>query len=508
MRCGFPMRLSVVACLAGCYGSPGIDGVDGCRECADAVDNDGSTVEDGLAEELATEDGALDEGGGVREECNGRDDDGDGAPDDGFPCVQGAAVVCATTCGGEGVGRCGADCTMPGPAECTSVAETCNGADDDCDGVCDDGFACCAGATMTCGTSCGSRGTLLCDAACGPGVCTPPAETCNGADDDCDGECDEDFSCCAGTIVACTTSCGSTGTAPCDEACAPGACDPPVETCGNLADDDCDTVTDVDCVANDRCDGAVAIAPGSPASGSTAEAANDAGGPCGGAGAPEVYVSFDLAETSDVFVHTAGSAFDTLIYASATCGAGDLGCNDDVIWGAVRWSGLSLRGLAAGRYFVAVDGYDASSSGDYVVGVASSAAAAEGERCGSPSFLPRPPEGSDVSTITGDTCASTDDAGGSCGGAGGTDTIYWFGLSEARHVRFDACVAGTTADTVLYLRRDCADDATEAACNDDAAAGAGCSTLEVDLEPGLWFLVVDTAAAGPCGTWEVDVTGL
>ena len=508
MRCRSPLLPPVLACLAGCYGSPGVDPADGCGECVDAVDAVEAAVEDGSAEEGGGEDAAADEVVGPLEECNGVDDDGDGAADDGFPCVRGAPVVCVTSCGGDGVGRCRDDCTMPDPAECAPLAETCNGADDDCDGLCDDGFACCAGAVLTCGTGCGSRGALGCDSSCGPRGCAPPAEACNGDDDDCDGECDEGYACCAGTAVACTTACGSTGTAPCDDDCAPGACDPPPERCGNFADDDCDTTIDDDCIANDLCDGAAPLVPDSPSSGSTAEASDDSGGPCGGGDAPEVYFSFDVAGMSDVFVHTAGSAFDTLIYASAACGEGDLGCNDDVSWGAVRWSGLSLRGLAAGRYFVAVDGYDASSHGDYVVELAASAAGAEGDRCGSPLRIPSAPEGSDVSTISGDTCAFEDDLAGTCGGAGGGDTVHWFALPTARRVRVDACVAGTTADTVLYLRRDCADADSEHACADDAGAPGGCSTLEADLEPGLWFLVVDTASAGPCGAWRVDVTGL
>lgn len=72
-------------------------------------------------------------------------------------------------------------------------AETCNEEDDDCDGLIDEDFACRAGTTASCTTSCGSEGTWTCSATCAWETCVPPVETCNRADDDCDGSTDEDF---------------------------------------------------------------------------------------------------------------------------------------------------------------------------------------------------------------------------------------------------------------------------------------------------------------------------
>src|SRR5262249_19183543 len=60
---------------------------------------------------------------------------------------------------------------------CAGVAETCNGADDDCDGVVDNGLA-----LATCGVgACARTGSTCSPASCTPG--TPTTETCNGADD-------------------------------------------------------------------------------------------------------------------------------------------------------------------------------------------------------------------------------------------------------------------------------------------------------------------------------------
>ncbi len=127
------------------------------------------------------------------ETCNGQDDDCDGSTDEDFSCVLGESVACTTTCGSSGTGTCASGCSLPGPSQCVPPPETCNGRDDDCDGACDDGFECCAGSESSCTTSCGSSGTRVCSASCTWGQCRPPAEACNGQDDDCDGLTDEDF---------------------------------------------------------------------------------------------------------------------------------------------------------------------------------------------------------------------------------------------------------------------------------------------------------------------------
>ena len=59
-------------------------------------------------------------------------------------------------------------------------------------GVVEPGEECDPGTTTPCTTSCGSGGRLTCSATCVAGACLPPAvETCNGEDDDCDGLTDE-----------------------------------------------------------------------------------------------------------------------------------------------------------------------------------------------------------------------------------------------------------------------------------------------------------------------------
>lgn len=73
---------------------------------------------------------------GRRESCNGVDDDGDGLIDEDFLCALGRQVdVCTTSCGSVGYLLCEAPSCAPGSV-CRFFPESCaNGADEDCDGL-------------------------------------------------------------------------------------------------------------------------------------------------------------------------------------------------------------------------------------------------------------------------------------------------------------------------------------------------------------------------------------
>ena len=106
----------------------------------------------------------------------------------GWACKPGANGTCTTKCGSQGTRACQQACAW---GQCVAPKETCNGKDDDCDGQKDNGFTCVAGARRGCNTHCNSQGSQTCTATCGWGACKPHAETCNGKDDDCDGQVDE-----------------------------------------------------------------------------------------------------------------------------------------------------------------------------------------------------------------------------------------------------------------------------------------------------------------------------
>ncbi len=227
-------------------------------DCIGAVDpTDEVCPPDGLDNNC---NGLVDE---FSETCNGLDDDCDGYTDETYDCAVGSSASCTTSCNSRGVNTCDSSCNW---GTCAPPAEICNGLDDDCDGTSDEGWACTAGvAVRSCTAACGSTGRQVCDSSCNWGTCAPPAETCNGRDDDCDGSSDEDFGCVAGSAGSCTVSCGSTGSRTCSATCSWGTCVSPSETCNNR-DDDCDGSIDEDFACRQGSTGSCAASCGSTGS--------------------------------------------------------------------------------------------------------------------------------------------------------------------------------------------------------------------------------------------------
>jgi len=133
---------------------------------------------------------------------------------------------------------------------------TCDGFDDDCNGLADDGYV---PAVTTCGEGActGNTGFLECIGgtevdSCDPfGGAAPDDAICDGIDEDCDGASDEDFMPTPSTCGVGVCS-GNTGILTCDAGSPVDSCEPfegatPDNQCNGL-DDDCDGTNDDDYV--------------------------------------------------------------------------------------------------------------------------------------------------------------------------------------------------------------------------------------------------------------------
>ena len=132
------------------------------------------------------------------ETCDAVDEDCDGNTDEGFDVGSacegiGACGAGVNECDGADAARCSTD---PGGSADESVAETCDSTDDDCDGNTDEGFSvggACDG-VGECGAGvyeCNGAGAARCSTDPGGSAEESIAEDCDGGDEDCDGIVDE-----------------------------------------------------------------------------------------------------------------------------------------------------------------------------------------------------------------------------------------------------------------------------------------------------------------------------
>ena len=252
---------------------------------------------------------------------------------------------------------------------------------------------------------------------------------------------------------------------------------------------------------------------------------------CGGtAGSSEVVYAFTLTEPASVTFSTEGSGFDTVLHLRSDCDdpAAEITCNDNTIGSTSYIEAV----LLPGNYNVFVDGYGtATTGGDYILTytmeledpcspnpctVAGQTTCVvdfpgyvcecdsgwipdgfggcfldtdEGNTCATALALPASPLPISNS-VTGVTTGAGYDYGADCGGgAASEEMIYTFTVAESVWAVFST--EGSSFDSVLHIRSDCDDSASELACNDDITSFFYQSYIELMLDPGTYSVFVD-----------------
>jgi hypothetical protein len=275
----------------------------------------------------------------VRDACDGRDTDCDGAPDTGCGCTRGATRSCYTGAAGtagRGLCRGGTQTCVPTTSgggtvwgacagEVVPAADVCNGMDRDCDGNPNTGCACTIDAVEVCYT--GPAGTS------NVGLCRPGSRRCNAVIRP-DGTLSSVWGACLAQVL-------------------PGA----AEVCGNAIDDNCDGVVDEGCTPGCaagtlRCGDRCIDVRSDPANCGACNNACPAGqacanGVCVGNGLLRITMVWDRA--GDVDLHVVPPCGQEILYSAASRCGGQLDRDDtsgtgpeNVFWAAAPASGQYL----------------------------------------------------------------------------------------------------------------------------------------------------------------------
>src|SRR5947207_468497 len=284
-------------------------------------------------------------------------------------------------------------------------------------------------------------------------------------------------------------------------------------------------------LAGDCSSPTVVPAQGGTFSGTTSGASALAGS-CGNSdGSPEQVFRWTPTVSGTATIQTcgAGTTFDTVLYLrSGGCASGPevAGCNDDACAnasGLYRASRITPTVTAGQTYFIVVDGY-AGATGTFSLTVTPPDSATTttspttttttlpgSAACSSPAGIPA--QGGTMSGATSGATSGASALAGSCGSSGDSpERVYQWTPTVSGTATIQTCGAGTSFDTVLYLRSGvCASGPEMAAgCNDDACADASglvrASRITPTVTAGQTYFIVVDGYGGATGTFSLTVT--
>jgi hypothetical protein len=231
---------------------------------------------------------------------------------------------------------------------------------------------------------------------------------------------------------------------------------------------------------------------------STRGGANQFSSTCAsGAPGPDHVYALSVPEPSRVRVRQS-SEYDGALTLRKTCAdpSSEVACNDD--GPEAMHSALTAR-VDAGTYYLIADSFSEGQSGEYTLTaerVPEPPARTLAEVCDESDALPVAPGHHEL-----DTLRELSRMEGSCGGVGAPEQRLHFEVHEPSLLR--GTLVQPEFASVVYLLRDCRDEATEVACFDSTVSKKDAEPLplsfERELSPGAYTLVLDGKTAEDMG---------
>lgn len=247
---------------------------------------------------------------------------------------------------------------------------------------------------------------------------------------------------------------------------------------------------------------------GQTVNGDTSQAQNHLSASCANGEAPELVYRMRVPRRMQVTL-ASEQEYDGAIYILRQCSASngrrnprsqinpnnanEVACNDDDQ--QIRRSRI-VQVLEPGDYYVVVDGFG-NDSGAFTLAATAQDIPSPEELC------QQAPSLTLGQAMQGDTARDVDGFHASCANhASGPDRVFRFDVAQESRVQ--ASLETPNFDGALHIRRACAQETSEIACNDDAESTRQ-SRLNVVLPPGPYFVYADAyGATGGSFTLQVD----
>ena len=273
-------------------------------------------------------------------------------------------------------------------------------------------------------------------------------------------------------------------------------------------------------VPGSACNNATVIPAGGGTFTATTSGASTLAGTCGSSGSsPEKVFQWTPSLSGPATIETCGSGttYDSVLYLrAASCATGaEVQCNDDACAnasGLFRASRITPTVTAGTTYYIVVDGFGGS-SGSFALRVtplgapsSTTSTTLAGAACGSATVMP-----AGGGTFTG-TTSGTSTLAGTCGISGlAPERVFQWTPTTSGTATIQTCGAGTTYDSVLYVRSPtCTSPEVTNGCNDDACPNASglfrASKVTPVVAAGQTYFIVVDGYSGSSGSFTLSVT--